>query len=921
MSELRSELRSNPTAMPDISIGLQTLATDLAAHKGRTRPRPIGIRLANALQWAGRDVTMEPPRTRLACGKALIGHQPAAVFGGTDDAAITELVGDAAFFAYHSSIEWGLVANADEIAVFNSHWVRSGSWFSLPSIKWARFASYLDILEAMTPEGLSAGKIDKIASRFYAPDKILTPVDDSLVDRLDYWRDEAVRLSVDPEGVDERIHNAFAQFFVLRAVEDRKLAREIPALDTALGSDGRVDLARLTQIFELAQERLQSDLFRVNALQAVPNPVLAGIIHDLYYPRQIPIAGLRYNFAWLDVGVLGQVYEKYLSNLPVPSSVVPAQMQLINPPLRGVERLSTRKLSGVYYTPKFLVDYLTASVLGRFFSDHKGTGARLPRVADFTCGSGSFLTSAVDYIIGRCRVLDPAKNWGRELIKRNLIVGIDEDPRAVTLARLQVWLRLAEEPDPLPLPSLNDAIKRGDSLGDSFWRGLPEQYDVVLGNPPFMPVGKVHSRADLAKRFKTAQGRFDFAYLFVELAFSKLRKGGILGLVVPNRLFRNRDASSLRQLLTDGGTVLGVTDFGSNQVFSGTSSYIGTIVVEKRPRGSDSPAVRFTRVFNISPRFMGLILVTSTHQATDVRNSFVKSFNVAHPKGPQPWLLLSQGVASARARLEEESDLLGTVAGIYQGIKVGTNDVFIVTAEMEPRSALVQVVNGLGESHVIESRLLHPVVFGSDIQRYARVRPNRFIIYPYRRNALISEEELREQHPYAHRYLSSYKGLLAGRTSILQSGRQWYELVRQRDEEWLNAQKLLMRDLAMQTAFALDDRGDVFLVGGTAVVPEDSRLLLPLLAYLNSQLVHWYLNPLAPTFRADFIKIEPQHLQQVPVLRAVTENADLGGRLAGLAEEIIAATERLDEQSAQRAQNQVNTLLCQMIGIDPTDIL
>src|SRR5438094_2248491 len=159
--------------MSDISIELRTLARELATPRHRAHPRTVGIRLAKALQWKPPDVTIQTARAQPACAKALIGHQPAAVFAGAGNTAISELLGIAAFFAYHSSIEWGLVANTDEIAVFNSHWVRGGSWFSLPLIKWARFSSYLDVLEAMTHDGLTSGKIDKIASRFYQPDKIL----------------------------------------------------------------------------------------------------------------------------------------------------------------------------------------------------------------------------------------------------------------------------------------------------------------------------------------------------------------------------------------------------------------------------------------------------------------------------------------------------------------------------------------------------------------------------------------------------------------------------------------------------------------------------------------------------------------------------------------------------------------------------
>jgi hypothetical protein len=71
------------------------------------------------------------------------------------------------------------------------------------------------------------------------------------------------------------------------------------------------------------------------------------------------------------------------------------------------------------------------------------------------------------------------------------------------------------------------------------------------------------------------------------------------------------------------------------------------------------------------------------------------------------------------------------------------------------------------------------------------------------------------------------RDLLASRASLIKSGGKWYELIWPRDEAWLRRPKLLIRDLAPRTAFALDQRGGTFLVGGTAVVPQQPEFSLP----------------------------------------------------------------------------------------------
>src|SRR5262249_44704638 len=148
------------------------------------------------------------------------------------------------------------------------------------------------------------------------------------------------------------------------------------------------------------------------------------------------------------------------------------------------------------------------------------------------------------------------------------------DLRAVTIARLALWLRLAQEPDALPLPDLDEIIVHGDSLIDATWSELPGagDYDIVIGNPPFIATGSVQNRKQLEERFHTARGRFDYSYLFVELGLEKLREGGLLGMVVPNRLYTNQDARSLREWITAGNDLITLIDFGSNKVFGETSS-------------------------------------------------------------------------------------------------------------------------------------------------------------------------------------------------------------------------------------------------------------------------------------------------------------------------------------------------------------
>ena len=422
----------------------QRLSQTLEAFRSGVRPiSGFSYELAQALRWTegiGRSESIStsiiPNATRV-----FVGNEPAAIFVAANSDNQRAVLQDAALYAYHASVEWGLVATANQAIVFNSHRVKNSNWYQLPPIQWESTQANLDVINAFTPEGFIDGRIEDVTAKRETPDSLLLAVDDALVSRLDTWRSQTLRHSKGIDKVDEKLQNLFAQLFVLRVVEDRKVAAHVNALSTALNDFGGANHMVLNTIFAQAQQTIKSDLFDRIETDDIPDFILGGIIRDLYYPNQLPVYGARYNFAWIDADVLGQAYEKYLSTLLIPNEAIDSQLHLWEQPIREVERVSVRKSSGVYYTPSYLVRYLTEKCVDDYYKNH--TDADVPTVADISCGSGSFLTSVADTLIRRLRQSDPSKNWGRELINDKKIVGIDLDNRAVTLARLRACYALA----------------------------------------------------------------------------------------------------------------------------------------------------------------------------------------------------------------------------------------------------------------------------------------------------------------------------------------------------------------------------------------------------------------------------------------------------------------------------------------------
>ena len=788
---------------------------------GNAPAHVLSISLAEAFGWSAADIrgrSIQLGETKVGVSRGYIGVQPAAVFAAPVHRNGYDPVVSTALYAYHAAVRWGAYADKNGITIFNSHWLAEGDWYRLPTIEWGKLNAERQTLEAMRPSELASGELDRIAlSRGPSP-TLLRPVDDELVNRLDRWRDEALRHSRNQARVDESLQQLFAQLFVLRTVEDRDLAPQLVTLESTLRDPENIDLSALRQLFQSAELIVGGELFEDFAAAALPEHVVAGVISDLYKVRGLPAPGFRYNFSWIDSDVLGLAYEKYLSTilLPLPP---PAQAELFRQAERDVGRLSVRRASGVYYTPPFITGYLAKRCLDEFYStnDHK----RIPSVIDFACGSGSFLVAAVDYILNHLKKIDKDRNWAREIIESGHINGVDFDEKAVTVARLNIWQRLTEEPDPLPLPRLSDVIVQGDGLRSETWKHLRKQHDVVLGNPPFLTTSRVPDREYLEATFQTAKGRYDFSYLFVEQAIRVAAPAGIIGMVVPNRLYRNNNGGRIREIVTQKTNLLTIIDFGANEVFAKTSAYIGCVVA--RVRSEEAPFARSVRVIDVKEltlQFVAALLLETEKWPRDGETRILRSYVAQHPRGSSPWLLLSRSDQFSQVRLGEESELLSAVAGVFQGIRTGANEVFIVTLESDDDVYLAEVTNGLGDRGVVERQLLRPVIFGSELQRYDFAIPTKWLLYPYTDGKVVAEPELERFFPNTMAYFDQYREILAARGSIAASGLRWYELVRRRDEEWLTQPKLLIRDLAPETSFAVDVAGNAFLVGGTAVVPQ-----------------------------------------------------------------------------------------------------
>lgn len=137
--------------------------------------------------------------------------------------------------------------------------------------------------------------------------------------------------------------------------------------------NGQHVYGRLCDLYRQADERYNSGLFHFQQEKGrgeshdtltpkltFGDTTLKGIIKSLYYPDS------PYEFSVLPIEVLGQVYEQFLGKVIELSP---------NRSVKIEEKPEVRKAGGVYYTPKFIVDYIVEQTVGKLV-EGKRPGAR-----------------------------------------------------------------------------------------------------------------------------------------------------------------------------------------------------------------------------------------------------------------------------------------------------------------------------------------------------------------------------------------------------------------------------------------------------------------------------------------------------------------------------------------------------------------
>ncbi|MFD2671622.1 TaqI-like C-terminal specificity domain-containing protein [Marinicrinis sediminis] len=233
-----------------------------------------------------------------------------------------------------------------------------------------------------------------------------------------------------------------------------------------------------------------------------------------------------------------------LARLPLQSVPWQEGDDLLGLVYMGLSQLKDRKSGGIYYTPRHLVQTLTAE------ATRSGFEYPAPKMVDPCSGSGNFLIQLFLTLKQRWMLDGIAEIEAEQLLLEQCLYGYDIDATAIQLARVNLCLLAHYE---VQTENLHLQCKNVLAHYDSVFPFEGSQsFDLVIGNPPwgysFTKEEMRQYRHSFLIADRNALESFD---LFIEAGLDLLKVSGILAYVLPESFLNVKLHASARKWLLE----------------------------------------------------------------------------------------------------------------------------------------------------------------------------------------------------------------------------------------------------------------------------------------------------------------------------------------------------------------------------------
>ena len=566
---------------------------------------------------------------------------------------------------------------------------------------------------------------------------------------------------------------------------------------------------------------------------------------------------------------------------------------------------------GAHFTPPALARILVERTLREVDDLHSRSELV---VLDPACGSAVFLHETLRTLrrLGYCGTVR--------------LIGWDISPVAVSMARFVLT------------NALNDWQPEGGgsfdvSVADSLSVPLPSA-DVVLMNPPFVswPALTAKQREQMKDVLgSTLRGRADLSMAFLTMAVRSIKRGGVVGSLLPASLLTAERARAWRHNLLDEADLTFLGTLGDFGLFIHAMVQVATTVFTKRSRDGKESDVAVGLVAGNDRYATGNALreLRKVEQEDWTRADEgwqIFPISVPNLKQRPTWRLVPPDTERILANLLESGRALpvGAMFDVRQGVLTGMNSVFLLN--WQERNALPKS----------EWRWFREAIVNNSISG-GRVDSTDFVFYPYGPEGLelTSENEVAEAVPHFYEtVLQPNRKRLAARSGHVRQRREdWWGLTWPREWERVPSPRIATKYFGGRGGFVPDVEARYVVVQGYAWLPKEGTdrafervddsdtigsddVLYAYASILNSRQFERLLGVYSPQIAGGQFNLSPSFVRHIPLPDLAELWTD-----EGACETVLRLAElgNADEPFGISTLNEIDDLTGRLYGIDSLD--
>lgn len=543
------------------------------------------------------------------------------------------------------------------------------------------FDTFEEFYWIFSREALAAGNLSKYIEQLKKPKGTSTQlklfggkyqsIDESFLNYIDAKRYELAtafyqnNTSLDAYSLTEATQRTIDRIVFIRFLEDKLIETENIIHEIAIANH---PWAKFVEYSKYLDSKYNGIVFKP---LFIDDKKFGGANDDLFRAlcSDLDHTNTPYDFNYIPIHILGSIYERFLGKVVV----------IENGKATIEVKPEVRKAGGVFYTPKYIVDYIVKNTVGKLIEGKTPKQIAELTFADIACGSGSFLIGVFEYL------LDYHNKWYNEnpsIAKKdgckfnedfgvyvlsiqqkqhillNNIYGVDIDLQATEVTQLSLFLKMLEDETTSTandmmvlfhekiLPNLTNNIKCGNSLigtdilSNKLDFDLDQErklnpfdfkmafakvfkkggFDAIVGNPPYVNVENIDeiSKKYFFEKFSTCKGRTDLYIAFIEKSIKILNKNGLYSIIIPFSYTNQTYGNLSRKLLSENYHVKEIVDISDYYVFK--EAVVKTMILSVENNFSKKAETKIVKAKNLLNFENNSFEVFSIHQSTFIKN-------------------------------------------------------------------------------------------------------------------------------------------------------------------------------------------------------------------------------------------------------------------------------------------------------------